>query len=206
MSQYLRIRWAIAPAIAPRPLINCNHCGGVRPYRCSSKFRVNANGKRIDAWLIYRCAECDNSWNFTILERRNRYDIEPALLAMPWRSEIGLAGSRNLLTSRSEKSCWMAVRKARPRFDLSLGSTPQRPCGSTACLQANWASPGRGCRAGKSKSGSSSNRATPKLCASRRATARRSASTLPARPTATPSSRPQADEMKGGGSNNSLPL
>ncbi|RWA69785.1 DUF1062 domain-containing protein [Mesorhizobium sp.] len=81
MPQYLRIRWAIAPAIAPRPLINCNRCGGVRPYRCSSKFRVNANGKRIDAWLIYRCADCDNSWNFTILERRNRYDIEPALLA-----------------------------------------------------------------------------------------------------------------------------
>ncbi|KUM23866.1 hypothetical protein AU467_08595 [Mesorhizobium loti] len=81
MSGLLRIRWAIAPEIAPRPLINCNRCGGVRPYRCSGKFRVNANGKRIDAWLIYRCIGCDNSWNFTILERRNRRDIEPALLA-----------------------------------------------------------------------------------------------------------------------------
>lgn len=53
----------------------------MKPYRCSGKFRVNANGKRIDAWLIYRCTDCDNSWNFTILERRNRRDIEPALLA-----------------------------------------------------------------------------------------------------------------------------
>ena len=81
MSGLLRIRWAIAPEIAPRPLINCNRCGDVRPYRCSGKFRVNANGKRIDAWLIYRCIGCDNSWNFTVLERRNRRDIEPALLA-----------------------------------------------------------------------------------------------------------------------------
>jgi len=81
MSRTLRVRWTIAPAIAPRPLINCNRCGGVRPYQCSEKFRVNANGKRIDAWLIYRCADCDNSWNFTILERRSRRDIEPALLA-----------------------------------------------------------------------------------------------------------------------------
>ncbi|MDX8502536.1 DUF1062 domain-containing protein [Mesorhizobium sp. VK4C] len=81
MSQYLRIRWTIAPEIAPRPLIKCNRCSGVKPYRCSGKFRVNANGKRIDAWLIYRCTDCDNSWNFTILERRNRRDIEPALLA-----------------------------------------------------------------------------------------------------------------------------
>ena len=81
MSGLLRIRWAIAPEIAPRPLINCNRCGDVRPYRYGGKFRVNANGKRIDAWMIYRCVDCDNSWNFTLFERRNRRDIEPALLA-----------------------------------------------------------------------------------------------------------------------------
>ncbi|RVD40201.1 MAG: DUF1062 domain-containing protein [Mesorhizobium sp.] len=81
MSSILRIHWTIAPEIAPRPLINCNRCGGVKAYRCSGKFRVNANGKRIDVWLIYRCADCDNSWNFGIFERCNRRDIEPALLA-----------------------------------------------------------------------------------------------------------------------------
>jgi len=80
MSRTLCARWTIAPAIAPRPLINCNRCGGFKPYRCGEKFRVNANGKRIDVWLIYRCVDCDNSWNFTVLERRNRRDIEPALL------------------------------------------------------------------------------------------------------------------------------
>ncbi|RWB72037.1 MAG: DUF1062 domain-containing protein [Mesorhizobium sp.] len=80
MSSTLRVRWTIAPAIAPRPFINCNRCGGFRSYKCSEKFRVNANGKRIDVWLIYRCVSCDNSWNFTILERQNRHDIEPALL------------------------------------------------------------------------------------------------------------------------------
>lgn len=81
MSSTLYVRWTITPAIAPRPLINCNRCGGVKPYRCGEKFRVNANGKRIDVWLIYRCVGCDNSWNRTILERCNRRDIEPALLA-----------------------------------------------------------------------------------------------------------------------------
>ncbi len=80
MSGYLCIHWAITPEIAPRPLINCNRCGGVKAYRCSEKFRVNANGKRIDVWLIYRCIDCDNSWNFGILERCNRRNIEPALL------------------------------------------------------------------------------------------------------------------------------
>lgn len=80
MSSTLRIHWAITPAIAPQPLINCNRCSGVKAYRCSGKFRVNANGKRIDVWLIYRCTDCDNSWNFGIFERCNRRDIEPALL------------------------------------------------------------------------------------------------------------------------------
>lgn len=80
MSGYLCIHWAITPEIAPRPLINCNRCGGMKAYRCSEKFRVNANGKRIDVWLIYRCIDCDNSWNFGILERCNRRDIEPARL------------------------------------------------------------------------------------------------------------------------------
>ncbi|CAH2395833.1 DUF1062 domain-containing protein [Mesorhizobium escarrei] len=80
MSSILRIRWTIAPKTAPRPHINCNRCGGVKAYHSSGKFRVNANGKRIDAWLIYRCVDCDNSWNFGIVERCNRRDIKPALL------------------------------------------------------------------------------------------------------------------------------
>lgn len=80
MPSILLIRWAIAPKTAPRPHLNCNRCGGLKAHRCSGKFRVNANGKRIDAWLIYRCIDCDNSWNFGILERCSRRDIEPAIL------------------------------------------------------------------------------------------------------------------------------
>ncbi|MER8695082.1 DUF1062 domain-containing protein [Mesorhizobium opportunistum] len=91
MSGIVRIHWAIAPAIAPRPLVNCNRCGGVKAYRCSEKFRVNANGKRIDVWLIYRCVDCDNSWNFGIFERCNRRDIEPALLQALESNDPGLA-------------------------------------------------------------------------------------------------------------------
>jgi hypothetical protein len=91
MSGLLRIRWAITPKFAPRPFINCNRCGGTRPYQCSERFRVNANGKRIDAWLIYRCIDCDNSWNFGILERCNRRDIEPALLQALESNDAALA-------------------------------------------------------------------------------------------------------------------
>ena len=91
MSGHLRIRWTIIPSIAPQPLINCNRCGILKAYRCSGKFRVNANGKRIDVWLIYRCVDCDNSWNFGILERCNRRDIEPARLAALESNDPALA-------------------------------------------------------------------------------------------------------------------
>ncbi|TPM28740.1 DUF1062 domain-containing protein [Mesorhizobium sp. B2-3-4] len=91
MSSILRVQWTIAPEITPRPLINCNRCGTLKAYRCSGKFRVNANGKRIDVWLIYRCIDCDNSWNFGIFERCNRRDIEPALLAALESNDPGLA-------------------------------------------------------------------------------------------------------------------
>lgn len=91
MSGLLRIRWTIAPKTAPRPVINCNRCGGTKPYQCSEKFRVNANGKRIDVWLIYRCTDCDNSWNFGIFERWNRRDIEPAVLALLESNDPALA-------------------------------------------------------------------------------------------------------------------
>ncbi|ANT48910.1 DUF1062 domain-containing protein [Mesorhizobium amorphae] len=128
MSGLLRIRWAIAPKFAPRPLINCNRCGGTRPYQCSGKFRVNANGKRIDAWLIYRCIDCDNSWNFGILERCNRRDIEPAVLqgfesndpALAHRHAFDIVALRSR-TGHVEEFAEVAVDKRR------LGDAPETP-------------------------------------------------------------------------------
>ncbi|MBZ9994815.1 DUF1062 domain-containing protein [Mesorhizobium sp. BH1-1-4] len=118
MSSILRVHWTIAPEIAPRPQINCNRCGGLKAYRCSGKFRVNANGKRIDVWLIYRCVDCDNSWKFGIFERCNRRDIEPTLLAALESNDPGLArrhafdivALRNQV-GRVEEFAYAAVRK-----------------------------------------------------------------------------------------------
>lgn len=35
----------------------------------TGKFRVNANGDRIDVWLIYQCEKCKHSLNLTVYER-----------------------------------------------------------------------------------------------------------------------------------------
>lgn len=49
-----------------------HRCGGCRKkqeFVNSGKFRINANKKSIDVWLIYRCIKCKHSWNLTIYER-----------------------------------------------------------------------------------------------------------------------------------------
>ena len=47
----------------------CGGCGKKQEFENSYKFRVNANGKYLDVWLIYRCRKCKHPWNLTIYER-----------------------------------------------------------------------------------------------------------------------------------------
>ena len=47
----------------------CGGCGKKQEFVNSGKFRVNANGNRVDVWLIYRCKNCKHSWNLAIYER-----------------------------------------------------------------------------------------------------------------------------------------
>lgn len=52
----------------------------MRPFQTSGKTRLNANGRRLDAWLIYRCSSCDSTWNRPIFERRHVGDVDQATL------------------------------------------------------------------------------------------------------------------------------
>ncbi|RUM05340.1 DUF1062 domain-containing protein [Rhizobium chutanense] len=80
MCDTLRVRWTIIPKTAPQPWIACGGCGGPRAFQSSGKIRLNANGRKLDAWLIYKCLTCERTWNRPILERRNVRDIDPAVL------------------------------------------------------------------------------------------------------------------------------
>ena len=59
----------------------CGGCGKKQLFVNSGKFRVNANGNRVDVWLIYRCEKCKHSWNLTIYERIRPMKIDPELYA-----------------------------------------------------------------------------------------------------------------------------
>jgi hypothetical protein len=80
MSNVLRVQWTIVPQKPPQPWLNCNRCVGLRLFESSGKVRVNAQGKRLDAWLVYNCIACKNSWNRPIFERRNVREVEAPLM------------------------------------------------------------------------------------------------------------------------------
>ena len=80
MCDTLRVRWTVTPKTAPQPWIACGGCGGLRAFQSNDKIRLNANGRKLDAWLIYKCLTCDKTWNRPLFERQNVRDIDPATL------------------------------------------------------------------------------------------------------------------------------
>ncbi len=80
MCTILRVRWTITPNTAPQPWIACNRCGTLKPFQSSGKIRLNANGKKLDAWLIYRCRDCERTWNRPLVERAARSEIDPTTM------------------------------------------------------------------------------------------------------------------------------
>lgn len=49
---------------------NCPKCGRKANYINTRKFRINANGSKLDIWLIYQCVECKHTFNLAIYERK----------------------------------------------------------------------------------------------------------------------------------------
>lgn len=70
--------WEIKVKNTPLLIKKCSHCDSDRFY-CSDKFRMNAQKKNIDVWLIYRCVRCDNTCNITLLSRTKPEWIDKSL-------------------------------------------------------------------------------------------------------------------------------
>ena len=71
--------WEVKARNTPLLKRKCNHCNSDRFY-CSEKFRINAQKKNIDIWLIYNCIKCDNTYNMTIFSRTKPEMINKDLL------------------------------------------------------------------------------------------------------------------------------
>lgn len=105
MIQNRRKIWLITPEHLPTVLRRCPKCGCKTEFYNSGKFRVNANGRLLDVWLIYRCEKCDTSWNLAVYERLEAERIEEKEYLGFLNNDEKLAaeyGSRRELFSRNK--------------------------------------------------------------------------------------------------------
>lgn len=61
--------YRIIPKHSWRILRKCAGCGIKMSYESTDCFRVNANGRMLDVWLIYQCPKCRHTYNLPIYER-----------------------------------------------------------------------------------------------------------------------------------------
>lgn len=63
------IYWEVECLSCVKVRRRCKRCGGKTEFASSELFRVNANKKKLDVWLVYRCLCCGASWNLPVHER-----------------------------------------------------------------------------------------------------------------------------------------
>ncbi|GAA2492579.1 DUF1062 domain-containing protein [Terrabacter carboxydivorans] len=71
--------WAVVPTCLPRVVRRCHACTGNR-FRTTGKFRVNANHKLLDAWLLALCEGCGDTTKLTVFERTHVRSVRQELL------------------------------------------------------------------------------------------------------------------------------
>ncbi|MFI5606207.1 DUF1062 domain-containing protein [Amycolatopsis sp. NPDC051903] len=81
--------WAVTPTCLPVVRRRCHSCAAER-FRAGGKFRVNANHKLIDAWLLVLCTGCGDTAKLTVLERVNVRSVRPELLDRLHDNDLGL--------------------------------------------------------------------------------------------------------------------
>ena len=81
--------WVVTPTCLPLVLRRCHTCASER-FRANGKFRVNANHKLIDAWLLVLCTACGETAKLTVLERMNVRSVRPELLDRLHDNDLGL--------------------------------------------------------------------------------------------------------------------
>ncbi|MFD3586361.1 DUF1062 domain-containing protein [Streptomyces sp. NPDC058683] len=71
--------WVVEPVCLPLIRRRCHVCAS-DSFRTSGKFRVNANHKLIDVWLLALCTACGETTKLTVMERMNVRSVRPELL------------------------------------------------------------------------------------------------------------------------------
>lgn len=126
MSFPIKVEWTISCSASPAVIRPCARCGGASPFMSTGKFRLNANGNKLDAWLIYSCQTCHKTWNRPVFERRPVGSVS--------KSELEALQSNNSDHARriAREPLKGGISCAPPEGDFTLLARPGRACGETS--------------------------------------------------------------------------
>ncbi len=71
MSYFRKYVYRMVPDSSFSVVRNCPGCRNKSHYINTKRFRVNANGNKLDVWLIYQCEKCRHTLNLSVYERQN---------------------------------------------------------------------------------------------------------------------------------------
>ena len=80
MSYLRKFEYTLTPTHSFMIIRNCSGCGTKAVFHNTQRFRVNANGNKLDVWLIYQCTKCKHTNNLTIYRR-----LSPEMLSLDER-------------------------------------------------------------------------------------------------------------------------
>ena len=83
--------WEIKFLSPPSVFKHCKKCGKKTAFACSGQFRINAQRRYLDIWLIYKCFNCNAAWNATVFSRISPQSIPAELLDGFCRNDEALA-------------------------------------------------------------------------------------------------------------------
>lgn len=83
-------QWLVRPKDFPTIRRRCRTCPSSQ-YRTQGRFRVNANHKLLDVWLLALCVRCDETVKLTVLERVTVGSVEPTMLGAFHHNNAALA-------------------------------------------------------------------------------------------------------------------
>ena len=74
------LSWVVRRTRLPLLSMRCVDCRSESATTGEGRFRVNANGKLLDVWLLVRCVSCDRTSKLTVYERTPVSSFDPAEL------------------------------------------------------------------------------------------------------------------------------
>ncbi|MFF3444447.1 DUF1062 domain-containing protein [Streptosporangium sp. NPDC002721] len=90
------LSWFVRRTRLPLLSLRCVDCPSESATTGEGRFRVNANGKLLDVWLLVRCVSCDWTSKLTVHERAPVRSFDPAELDRYHTNDPELVASKLL--------------------------------------------------------------------------------------------------------------